>query len=42
MGTGYSGALIHEDVSWGNKTNKKENLSKEEVIVVQLLGEPEW
>ena len=23
MGTGYSGALIHEDVSWGNKTNKK-------------------
>ena len=26
----------------GNKTHKKENLSKEAVIVVQFLWEPEW
>lgn len=34
MGTEYSGALIHEDVSWGNKTNKKQGETVEDDAAV--------
>lgn len=44
MGTEYSGALIHEDMSWGNKDNKKQEKTVEDdaaIIWNALCIQPE-